>query len=1073
MKIPRLTLRFAAVVAALAAGTTGLAAQTTTGNIGGRVINASGQGVDNAQIQVVNGATGLSVGANTRADGSYQIVGLEVGDRYRVTVRRIGFAPQTVQPVRVNLGQTTPINFTLSAQATQLEAVTVQAAVEGALISPSQKGTSTTITDTLLRKLPTLTRNFTDFVQLTPQVSTSGPGLSGAGVNNRYNNIQIDGATEKDLFGLGSTGQPGGQAGGKSIGLEAVKEYQVLLAPYDVRVGNFAGLSINAVTKSGTNDFHGSAYVYQRNDDLQRKQQYLGNFYTTQYGFGLGGPIMKDKVFFYVNPEFQKKAVPAAGLFLGDGSDQTKTQAFSDAVDQFKTQLNNYGLTNIGGPGKISNNNPLSNIFARVDIALPFSSTLVLRENYAHAEQQVFSRGTSGTVLFPLTDNLYEFTSEKHAPVAQLRTNFSNGSYNELIAAYTRIRDQRATPGTLQPQIDVFSGSFQFRAGTENSSQANALDQDILELTDNYTLPIGASHRLTFGASGQWYKVRNLFGQNSVGFWTFGSLDSLAAGHPRTYLVGVPVTGDGAVRFKAGQYAGYVQDDYTVTPNLSLSLGVRMDVPVFFDKPPENPDVVTGFGRSTAEVPTGNVQISPRFGFNWNVTGDNKNQVRGGAGVFQGSPAYVWLSNSFQNSGGMSGFASLNCNNPARAPLFNSAAVTTPPKACADGTTPAAGAEVDLLRKDLKFPQTFRGNLAYDRDIGHGYIAGVEGIYTRFLNSLFYSNIALLDAPLATPGTDGRSLYGTVAGSPQLRVAGRTAVYDVRNESRDYSYSLTGSLQKRFTENFGGEIAYTFTQAYDVQSLTSSTASSQWGFGRQYSGDQNALDLSHSAWETPHRVVGNASYTFRSGTSVSVIYTGQSGLNFDYVSSGDLNGDGRTGNDLLYVPTGLDDPKFPTFTPSGNVTATRDEQAQAFNDFISRTDCLNSVRGQIMKRNTCHTPWTNEFDVAIEQGLQPLLRALSVSPSVIHGQDLTLRLDIINFGNLVNKRWGRQITTSNFNPVQLYNQRGIVLPGTTTTAGANLTNGVPLATFNPAFDPFNYNNVFSNYGMQFSLRYSF
>ncbi|HWH52701.1 MAG TPA: carboxypeptidase-like regulatory domain-containing protein, partial [Gemmatimonadaceae bacterium] len=240
MTIPRWSLG-AALVVALAGGAARLSAQTTTGNIGGRVTNATGQGVGDAQVQVVNTETGKSVGGNTRSDGSYLVPGLEVGDRYRVSIRRIGFAPQVVEPVRVTLGQTTPVNVTIAEQATQLAAVTVTATAEEAIIAPTQRGSQTTITDTLLRKLPTLNRNFTDFVQLTPQVSTSGPGLSGGGVNNRYNNIQIDGATEKDLFGLGSTGQPGGQAGGKSIGIESVKEYQVLLAPYDVRVGNFSG----------------------------------------------------------------------------------------------------------------------------------------------------------------------------------------------------------------------------------------------------------------------------------------------------------------------------------------------------------------------------------------------------------------------------------------------------------------------------------------------------------------------------------------------------------------------------------------------------------------------------------------------------------------------------------------------------------------------------------------------------------------------------------------------------------------------------------------------------------------
>lgn len=1060
----RCALRGAALVAAIAVSSASLLAQTTTGNIGGRVVGPQGEAIGDVQVQVVNGATGTTVGSRSRADGTYIVVGLDVGDKYRVTIRRIGYAPQTIQPVRVTLGQTTPVNFTLTTQATQLATVNVEATTDAALIAPSQKGTVTTITDTLLRKLPTLTRNFTDFVALTPQVSTNGPGLSGAGANNRYNNIQIDGATEKDLFGLGSTGQPGGQAGGKSIGLEAVKEYQVSLAPYDVRVGNFAGLSINAVTKSGTNELHGSAYVYQRNDDLQRKESYLGNFYTTQYGFGLGGPIKKDKAFFYINPEFQSKAVPASGLATGDPANK----ATPELIQQFTDALTARGMKDLGDGSRVSNQNPLSNILVKFDFNLPWNSTLVLRDNYAHAEQDVFSRGSSGsTPSFPLTSYLYHFTSDKQAPVAQFRTNFENGSYNEVIAAYTRIRDERATPGTLQPAVTVFvNGAAQLFAGTENSSQANALDQDIAELTDNYTMPIGSSHRLTVGASGQWYKVRNLFGQNSVGFWTFGTMDSLVAGTPRQYQVGAPVcpngtSCDGAVHFKAGQFAAYAQDDFNATPNLNFTLGVRLDEPVFFSKPPSNPKIIQDFNRNTADVPSGNPQISPRFGFNWNATGDNKNQVRGGLGVFQGSPAYVWLSNSFQNSGGVSGFASLNCNNASKAPAFTSAAVSQAPTTCRDGTTATAGSEVDLLRKDLKFPQTMRGNLAYDRDLGNGYVAGVEGIYTRFLNSLYYTNIALQDAPIGT-AIDGRKLYGTAAGSPSLKVAGRNTVYDVQNESKDYSYSLTASLQKRFTTNFGGELAYTYTQAYDVQSLTSSTAGSQYRFGQVYSGAQTDLVLAHSAWETPHRIVGDVSYTFPSKTSVSVVYTGQSGLNFAYVSGSDLNGDNQTLNDPIYVPTGLSDPKMPTFASNSSVPETPAEQAAAFDKFISDTPCLNSQRGTIMKRNSCQTPWTNEFDVSIEQALK-----------TIRGQNVSIRLDVINFGNLLNKNWGRQISTGNFNPVTIYSSSATVNPGTNSTSGATLANGVPRATFNPDFNPFTYNNVFSNYGMQISLRYSF
>ena len=1063
MKIPRWFLS-AAVAGALSAGALPLAAQGTTGSIGGRVTGPSGEPIDNAQVQVVNGATGMSVGTTTHSDGNYIIVGLEVGDQYRVTVRRIGYSPKTVQPVRVTLGQTTPVNLKLENQATQLAGVTVTAAAENAIIAPSQKGSQTTITDTLLRKLPSLNRNFTDFVQLTPQVSTSGPGLSGGGVNNRYNNIQIDGATEKDLFGLGSTGQPGGQAGGKSIGIESVKEYQVLLAPYDVRVGNFSGISVNAVTKSGTNEITGSAYGYWRDRAMERDQPYLTAFNQSQYGLSVGGPIVKDKAFFFINPEWQSQSRPASGLAFGDPNFGTGS-SFETSLNRFSNALTAVGMTDLGTPNRVPVTNPLTNLFARFDFALPFNSTLILRDNYAHAVQDVFSRGSasSQTPTFPLTSWLYQFTSDKNAPVAQLRTNFNNGAYNEAILAYTRIRDSRATPGTLQPAVTVFeNGVANFEAGTENSSQANQLDQDIFELTDNYTLPIGGSHRLTIGAQGQWYKVRNLFGQNLVGLWAFGSLDSLESGHPTSYRVGVPVCPDGtvggagcdgAVRFKAGQFAGYLQDDWTASPTFNLSVGVRFDDPVFFTKPPTNSTVQQQFGINTADVPSGNIQISPRVGFNWNVTGDDRNQVRGGVGLFQSSPAYVWMSNSFQNSGGVSGFASLNCSRPTTAPAFNATAVATPPTACSNGTNASAGSEVDYANPDLKFPQVLRGNLAYDRDLGNGYVASVEGMYTKAINSLFYYNLALVDTPVGT-GVDGRTLYGLQPNTPSLKVASRNTVYDVINKSQDYSYSLTAQLQKRFTQNLGGLVAYTFTQAYSIQDLTSSTAGSQYRFGRTYSGGQLETPLAHSAFETPNRIVGDVSYTLPTKTSLSVIYTGQSGIHFTYVSSNDLNGDNQTLNDPVYIPTGPSDPNFPTFGSAA--------QATAFDNFISSTSCLNSQRGQIMERNSCDTPWTNEFDVSAEQAV-----------TTIRGQNVSLRLDIFNFGNLLNKNWGRQISTGNFSPVTLYSARGMVLPGTTTTTGANLTNGVPNATFNTGFNPFNYDNVFSNYSMQLSVRYSF
>lgn len=1067
------TRRITALAVAVAAvgGASRLDAQATTGNIGGRVVGPNGEPLDAVQVQVTNTATGRTAGALTRPDGRFTVLGLEPGRGYRVVARRIGFTPQTQDVINVALGTTTPVQFRLESQAVTLSTVSVTAtATQNALISPSTKGTATTISDTLIRKLPTLNRNFTDFVQLTPQVSTSGPGLSGGGVNNRYNNIQIDGATEKDLFGLGSTGQPGGQAGGKSISIESVKEYQVQLAPFDVRLGNFAGVSINAITKSGTNTFTGSAYGFTRNQSFQRDQPYLTDFNQSQYGVSLGGPIVRNKAFFFVNPEFQQRSSPASGFAFGDaGSRVTQAQ-----LDQFTGALTAAGLSDLGTPGRVSNKNPLANVFGRLDVALPLNSTLVLRYNYAQADQDVFSRGSTGaTPNFGLSSYAYRFSSTKHAPVAQLRTNFGNGGFNEAIVGYTRIRDKRATPGTRQAAVSAIVPTVAtLLAGTENSSQANELDQDIFEFTENLTLPLGSRHRVTVGTQNQFYKPRNLFGQNVLGLWTFGTLDSLTLGAPRSYQISVPAVAgtDGAVRFRAQNYSGYLQDEWTANDRLSVTAGVRFDVPTFSDKPPFNQNVLDSLGINTSEFPSGRVQASPRVGFNWNVTGDLQNQVRGGVGLFTGQPAYVWLSNSFQNSGGVSGYAALTCP-AAVAPRFTAANVATPPTACTNGLTARAGSDVNFIDKNVKFPQTLRANLAFDRDVGGGVVASVEGLYTKTLNNLFYANYAFKGQQGV--GIDGRVLYGTAAGSPALRAGGRTNVLGVVNQSKDYSYNLTGKLEKRFRNNFGGAIAYTYTQAYDVQSLTSSTAGSQYRFGRVYAGDQFEQNLSHSAFETPHRIIANGSYTLRqTGTSLSAIYTGQSGVNYTYVSSTDLNGDGQTQNDPIYVPTGLADPKGPVFqaftrqvTVNGQTvtqTVSAGDQAGAFDAFINGVKCLREARGTILRRNTCQTNWTNNLDLSLEQPVRTL-----------RGQNFSIRLDAINFGNFVNRNFGRQISSGLFNPQVVYTSTGTVLPGTNTTTGATLANGVPRVNYTPDQPKFNYDNVFSNYSFQLGARYTF
>ena len=721
----------AAAALLLSSPNTIVAQGVTTGAISGTILNDQGQPVESAQIEVLNRTTGARSGATSRSDGRYFVQGLEVGGPYTVTARRIGLAPRDTNNVYVALGQNARVDLSMVQSATQLVGVQVTGASSG-VISSSHKGIATTITDSVIARFPSLTRNFTDFVALTPQISTKGPGNSGGGQNNRFNGIQIDGSVANDLFGLGSTGQPGGQAGAKQISLEAVKEYQVLLSPFDVRQGNFTGALVNAVTKSGSNQLHGSATYATRNEKLERDISYLraAPFTTKQEGFWLGGPIIKDKLLFSVAPEWQQQEAPASGPYIGQPATLTpKPPVTAQGVDSLVNILTTqYGFADPGNGGVVKNQNPLSNMFARLDlINLPKNSRLVARYNYVDGQQDILSRSAT---RINLSNNGYNFRSTTNSYLTQLFTSFDKGANNELLAGLTRIRDKRITP--IQAPFVVISrttnpngGTGQMSAGTENSSQGNELDQDITEFTDNLTIPLG-THRFTVGTKNEFFKVRNLFSQNSLGNFTFGTLDSLRNNTPSAATLGIKLDNtDGAARFRARTLGFYAEDEWQVTTNLSTTFGLRLDMPGLQTSPGLNPDVQAALGINTTNVPKNVKQWSPRFGFNWDVTGDQQNQLRGGTGVFVGRPAYVWLSNLFGNSG-VNGYGNKVCNNLGNAPPMPNAG-SPAPTACLAVNNPIA-ITANTVDPDLKFPSVWRSSLGYDRRLPWNIIGTFEGM---------------------------------------------------------------------------------------------------------------------------------------------------------------------------------------------------------------------------------------------------------------------------------------------------------------------------------------------------------
>jgi outer membrane receptor for ferrienterochelin and colicin len=1022
----------AALVTLAATPVAGRAQGVTTGAITGRVTGAGGEGLEAVQIQIVNRSTGFTTGSMTREGGRYLVQGLEVGGPYRVTARRIGFQPQTEDSVRVGLSQATRVDFTLAAQATTLSSVTVRAAA-GTESGPTNTGTRTTVSDTAMQRLPTLTRNLTDFVRLTPQVSQSGPGYSGGGMSNRMNNVQIDGATERDVFGLGSTGVPGAEVNAKAVSIEAVKEFQVLLAPFDVRQGNFGGLLLNAVTKSGTNDFHGSAYYFYRNEKFGADTSILRStpIDRTQYGFSLGGPIIRDRLHFFVAPEFTRENTPVTGPYAGQPAGQAQAFPVTDADRaRFEAAVRQLGLTDPGTAGYVNIPNPLNNVFARLDFRVNDVNRLVFRFNYADGERlrQQNNRGTTAAIY---STNFHQFRNTKLAPVAQLFSNFASGASNELFVGYNKWYNRR-DPRSAFPQITINSGGVvgpngnaSIIAGADQFSQGNQLDTKTYELTDNYTFRPMGNHTVTVGTRNEYVWLRNLFTQSSYGVWGFRNLDSLAAGNPNSFRKAIILRDGGNVYFSAFQNAVYAQDVWQATSRVSITAGMRFDLSSFLKDVPYNAAIDSAYHRRTDDIPSRSLQFSPRLGFNWDVTGDTRNQVRGGVGLFVGTPPYVWMENAYVNSGNFITF--LNCNTantPAPAFRVDPSGIT----ACRNGQGTAPIGDVNFLQHGLKFPQPLRATAAYDRQLPGGLTATFEALFSKTLNQLFFvsRNVAgstgtgqggrVLYITDVNAGTGNRTLILPADVQRNGGVARFSTAIDLLNQDKDYAYNLTAQLKKRYSRNWEGQLAYTFSRARDVQSFTSSTHISNWQFGRTLAGAQEDAFTTVSLFDQPHKVLAAGTYTLhwlrRFSTDVSMIYQGSSGAPHDYIyggsgGAGDLNGDGVQGNDLFYVPLSTLDGneiRFRDITrTTGGVTtvvSSAAQQALLLENFITESKCLRDRRGQLVPRNACRIPFTNQVDLAVRQDL-PELR----------GQRVSVQLDVFNFGNLLNKKWGQQKQT--------------------------------------------------------------
>lgn len=1068
-------------------GVTSVLAQVTTSALNGKVKDAQGEALPGATVKATHVPTGTVYGTTTQAAGHYTIPNMRVGGPYTVEVTYIGYAPQIYNDIFLQLGVTRNIDVTLEAGSQQLQEISVTGNRSG-IINPNNSGTAVSISRTQIENLPTVTRSVQDFARLSAQASSysngsdgSPMGISFGGQNNRYNQFAIDGAMANDVFGLAASGTNGGQAGANPISIEAIDQIQIVLNPYDVKQSGFAGGGINAITKSGTNDFHGAAYYLFQNESFvgkspnEAKSKY-GKFNNDIYGIGIGGPIIKNKLFFYLNAERTQRNNPIDFNPEDPGTGSTNYSAAELKAIYDKVQTD-WGV-DLGTYTNQSKKQESTSILARIDWNINSVHKLTLRHSYLDATNTLGTSRNRDQAYF--YNSYYDFPSKTHSTSLELNSLFSNRMSNELRIGLNLANDNRDYVGDPFTNVRINDAGRTFNLGSEFSSTVNALKQTIITITDNLTLYRG-QHTITVGTSNDIYNMKNDFIQANFGAYTFNSLnDFMTDAKPGQYQINY-TTGDtlarNGVKFSAAQIGVYAQDEWDVLPNLRLTYGLRVDFPIFSTNPPENGTFSKDFpGYSTSMLPKSRPLWAPRIGFNWDVMNNGKTQVRGGVGIFTSRVPFVWISNQYNTTGNL--YTNINLSGNALPASFRMRFDKNDPfygqysaaNLAALGVNVARPTNINITDKDFKFPQIFKTNLAVDQQLPWGIIGTLEFNYSKTINNVLWTNLNVerTNNTVTLGGTDSRPVWDTV-------YRNYDQVLLLENTSKGYTYNLSAEFTKSTATGLFAKVGYSFGESYSMNDGTSSTAGSNWRFPPNVNG-LNDLDLGYSKFRMGHRILGVAAQTFRYGgankkwaTTVSLFYNGQSGTPYSWVyfNSADPTGDDRGGsgnNDLVYVPTQAEvaTMRFETITKrdaaTGDVTYTRTEAEQRidFEELITNDEYLNSKRGSRTEKYDTRTPFEHVFD----------FKLIQVIP-IIKSHKVELTFDVMNVGNLLNSKWGRTYFISNnvSTPITFRRNEAAGPLFQYDKTRLNDTDG--------KFTPYFTNNFTSRWRGQLGIRYSF
>lgn len=1035
LRVSKLSL---GLIAALAAAP--VFAQQTSAGVSGQVVGAGGQPVPEAEVTIVHTESGTVSRTTTDASGRYTARGLRVGGPYSITINKAGAGSSSQDDVFLNLNQVNTVNVALNDDVTTLGTVQAIAVGGSEIFSADKMGTGTTVTREQIESLPSIARDIQDYIRLDPRIAQTSKGrgeISAGGQNSRFNSVRIDGVSASDTFGLEPNNSPTFR---QPVSIDAIEEIDIALADYDVGISGATGAVVNAVTKSGTNNFSGSVYGFYRDKDFVRGNDDPGGVYgpfnggdftgfndQKTYGATFGGPLIRDRLFFFAN--YEKFVSSAPGTTIAP-QPATITDPQIAQVVQIARDVYGFDAGSQDAPEDLKTE--IEEYALKIDWNITDTQRASFR--YSKLEQSdVFLYGFSNTGR-SLSTNWSVTDKTVESSVAQLFSDWTDNFSTELKLSYREFSSVR-NPFSRLPAISVAFGTplatgapvapF-LNFGTDVFSHVNILDTDTKNAYAAGNYYVG-DHEIKFGFDYEDNGILNIFGQNLFGNYSFASIADFEAGRYWSYSSNAPRPGlplnSIAADYNQKNLGVFVQDRWAITDNLSLMFGVRADRITLSDEPEFNALTARVFGVDNSETLDGNTLVQPRFGFNYTFDSDRPTQVRGGLGLFQGAAANVWIGNSFANTGfniisyATPGFGTLT--EAQRAAIRAQFPFSPDPD---NQPQPSASQRiaVNVMEKDFEQPSVWKANLAFDHELPwYGIVGSAELLLTQVNKGLAYERLDL-GAPTRV-GQDGRLLYWQSLINPSatanttfagvranqdreiiaLRAAGQMpagfenvigfapdGVIRLKNTDKGESSQLTVSLNKPMQENWSWLAAYTRTEATEVNPLTSSRAISNWNGNISFNPNEDVSTRSN--YEIRDRFTGILSWRKAffgdNDTSVSLFYEGRSGKPYSWGFRNDANGDGYT-NDLFYVPAGPGDVVF-----TGGAA-----MESAFFDFLADNPELARFAGGVVPRNSATSRFVNTFDLSIKQEL----------PGFLAGNKAEISLDILNFGNLLNKDWGQ------------------------------------------------------------------